>query len=51
VQLEFAEFVDNGMTGVVAGRITRDDVGFLREKVDDSTLPLITPLAADNYCD
>src|SRR6185295_20285381 len=51
VELELAELVDDGVAGVVASRITGHDVGLLREKVDYSSLPLISPLGAyDYYC-
>src|ERR1700760_1750167 len=36
------------MTGIVAALEAHDDVGLLRQPVDDFALPLVTPLGADD---
>src|SRR5690606_31367479 len=36
----------NAMTGVVSALVTGDDIGFLTEKIDNLSFPLISPLTA-----
>ena len=39
---------DQGMAGIVAALEAHDDVGLLRQPVDDLALPLVAPLGADD---
>ena len=39
---------DEGMAGIVAALEAHDDVGLLRQPVDDLALPLVAPLGADD---
>jgi hypothetical protein len=41
----------HGVPGVVPAVVSRDDLEAVREKVDDLSLPLVPPLAAENGCD
>ena len=46
---ELAFFVDDGVSGVVAGGIADHDRRVASEQVDDATLALIAPLATDRH--
>ena len=48
VELEFAQLVDDRVTGVVPGGVPGYDVRFLRKEVDNPPLTLVAPLASDN---
>ena len=39
---------DEGVAGIVAALEAHDDVGLLRQPVDDLALPLVAPLGADD---
>ena len=39
---------DEGMAGIVAALEAHDDVGLLRQPVDDLALPFVAPLGADD---
>ena len=39
---------DERMAGIVAALEAHDDIGLLRQPVDDLALPLVTPLGADD---
>jgi hypothetical protein len=40
---------DHRMTGVGAALVTHDEIGALREDIDDLALPLIPPLRSHNH--
>ena len=44
----FGALGDHGVAGVVAARVTGDDVGFGGEAVDDLALAFVSPLLLEN---
>ena len=50
VQLGFDAFDDDGVAGVVSALVANDDLGLLRQVVDDFALAFVTPLGShDDY--
>ena len=49
MKLELSEFVDDGVAGVVARRVTGYDMRFLCQEVYDPPLAFVPPLAAHNH--
>ena len=47
--LNSPQVVDDGVAGVVPGRVSRDDGRALRHQVDDAALALVAPLPADDH--
>jgi hypothetical protein len=43
----FFAFDDNGVAGVVAALAADDDIGFIREEIDDFSFSFIAPLGAN----
>jgi hypothetical protein len=48
VELERLVAVHDGVPGVIAALVARDDLEALGEQVDDLALPLVAPLGADD---
>src|SRR6185437_14000853 len=48
MQAKGAEVVDHGVAGVGATLVTRDHRGLGRQVIDDSSLPFVSPLGADD---
>ena len=49
VEAEGAHVVDDGVSGVVPGRVARHDAGVLGQEIDSPALAFVAPLAADDY--
>ena len=46
----FAKFINDGVTSVIASLKADNDIGLLRQIVDDAALALIAPLRTYDCC-